>query len=82
MSDWPAPSALGALFRRALLLRVGLAVVLHALSTDALFAPDQDTYHVFSSWLARYWSGDTLVYPWKLLEPGPKRSSPTRSSAP
>jgi len=72
VSDWPAPSALGALFRRALLLRVGLAVVLHALSTDALFAPDQDTYHVFSSWLARYWSGDTLVYPWKLLEPGPK----------
>ena len=72
MSGSPSPHALGALFRRALALRLGLAVVLHALSTDSLFAPDQDTYHVFSAWLARYWSGETLIYPWKLLDPGPK----------
>jgi hypothetical protein len=51
---------------------VVLAVLLHTIATDSLFAPDQDTYHVFSSWLARYWSGDTLIYPWKLLDPGPK----------
>ncbi len=60
------------ILRLALLLRVLMAVVLHQLSTDSLFAPDQQTYDIFAGWLARYWSGDTLVYPWKLLERGPK----------
>jgi len=55
-----------------LLVRIGAAVVLHFLSTDSLFAPDQQTYDAFAGWLARYWSGETLVYPWKLLERGPK----------
>jgi hypothetical protein len=59
------------LLQRALILRVGVALILHLLSTDALFAPDQDTYHYFGAWLAKYWAGDLLVYPWKLLESGP-----------
>jgi len=59
------------LLQRALFLRVGVAIFLHLLSTDALFAPDQETYHYFSAWLAQHWAGDVLVYPWKLLEPGP-----------
>jgi len=64
--------ALLALLRWALALRIAAAVVLHALGTDNLFAPDQLTYHDFAAWLAHYWSGDTLIYPWKLLERGPK----------
>jgi hypothetical protein len=56
----------------ALGLRVVAAVLFHVLGTDNLFAPDQLTYHDFAAWLARYWSGDTLIYPWKLLEHGPK----------
>jgi hypothetical protein len=60
------------ILRWALVVRIVVAVVLHAFSTDSLFAPDQQTYDAFSSWLARYWAGDTLIYPWKLLERGPK----------
>jgi hypothetical protein len=63
---------LATILKWALALRVVSAVVLHLLSTDSLFAPDQQTYDAFAGWLARYWSGDTLVYPWKLLERGPK----------
>lgn len=59
------------LLKRAFILRMGVAILLHLLSTDALFAPDQETYHYFAAWLAKYWSGDFLIYPWKLLEPGP-----------
>ena len=62
---------LGRLLQRAFFLRFAVAVLLHMLSTDALFAPDQETYHYFSSWLAKYWAGDLLIYPWKLLESGP-----------
>ena len=77
----PAPAAAPAsvdgkrlisLLRWALVVRILVAIVLHAFSTDNLFAPDQQTYDAFSAWLARYWSGDTLIYPWKLLERGPK----------
>jgi hypothetical protein len=60
------------LIRFALAIRVVMALVLHFLSTDSLFAPDQATYDHFSAWLSRYWSGETYVYPWKLLESGPK----------
>ena len=71
MSVSPPGPELRQLLQRALVLRVVVAVFLHLLSTDALFAPDQETYHYFSSWLAKYWSGDLLIYPWKLLESGP-----------
>jgi hypothetical protein len=60
------------LLRWALLVRIVAALALHLLSTDNLFAPDQQTYDAFAGWLARYWWGDTLAYPWKLLERGPK----------
>jgi hypothetical protein len=60
------------ILRWALAVRLLVAVVLHVLSTDNLFAPDQQTYDAFAGWLARYWSGETLIYPWKLLERGPK----------
>ena len=65
-------SRLVTILKWALAIRIAVAVVLHVLSTDNLFAPDQQTYDTFAAWLARYWSGDTLVYPWKLLERGPK----------
>ena len=54
-----------------MLLRILMAVVLHLLANDELFAPDQGTYHFYGAWLARYWAGDTLVYPQRLLQPGP-----------
>jgi hypothetical protein len=60
------------LVRWGLALRVLMALLLHVLSTDNLFAPDQATYDTFGAWLSRYWSGETFVYPWKLLERGPK----------
>ena len=59
-------------FLLALGLRVALAVLLHLFVSELAFAPDQATYDFFSGWLARYWSGDTLVYPGKLQAPGPK----------
>jgi hypothetical protein len=65
-----------ALWRRPFLLglglRMALAVLLHLFVSELAFAPDQATYDFFSGWLARYWSGETLVYPAKLLAPGPK----------
>lgn len=60
------------LFGIALGLRLALAVLLHLLVSHELFAPDQTTYDYFAGWLARYWSGETLVYPAKLTAPGPK----------
>jgi hypothetical protein len=60
------------LFFLALGLRVALAILLHLFVDERVFAPDQETYHFFSGWLARYWSGETLVFPPKLLNPGPK----------
>jgi hypothetical protein len=63
-------------WRRAFLaglgLRTSLAVLLHLFVSDLVFAPDQATYDFFSSWLARYWSGETYVFPGKLQAPGPK----------
>ncbi len=53
-------------------LRIGLALLLHLFVSELVFAPDQATYDFFSGWLARYWSGETYVYPGKLLAPGPK----------
>jgi hypothetical protein len=60
------------LFLLGLGLRLGLALLLHLFVDEGVFAPDQGTYHFFSGWLARYWSGETLVFPPKLLNPGPK----------
>ena len=60
------------LFLLALGLRMALAVLLHLFVSEELFAPDQATYDFFSGWLARYWSGETYVFPPKLLNPGPK----------
>jgi hypothetical protein len=71
-SDNPAPEALQRLIQMAFLVRVAAVIVLSLLGAEDIFAPDHETYHFFSGWLARYWSGETLGYPWKLLEPGPK----------
>lgn len=66
----------GAPWRRLFLLGLGLrlvlAVLLHLFVSEHVFAPDQATYDFFSGWLARYWSGETYVFPPKLLNPGPK----------
>ena len=56
----------------AFLVRVAVGVFVAGLNLDDLFAPDHRTYHYFADWLARYWAGDTLAYPWKLLDKGPK----------
>lgn len=60
------------LFGLALALRLALAVLLHLFVSADLFAPDQWTYDYFGGWLARYWTGETLVYPPKLVAAGPK----------
>lgn len=60
------------LFVLALLLRVTLAVLLHLFVSADLFAPDQTTYDYFGGWLARYWTGETFVFPPKLQVAGPK----------
>jgi len=66
------PYPLSALVRNAFLLRFCTAIVLHVFFEETLFAPDQETYHFFSAWLARYWSGESLVYPGRLLIGEPK----------
>jgi hypothetical protein len=58
-------------FRRGLLLRIGLAVILYFFTDELLFAPDQNTYRLLGESLARYWTGETLVYPARLLAGGP-----------
>ena len=63
---------LGRILRWALVIRVVAAVLLHVFVDESVFAPDQRTYHFYGAWLARYWSGDTLVYPPKLLTDQPK----------
>jgi 4-amino-4-deoxy-L-arabinose transferase-like glycosyltransferase len=63
---------LGRILRWALLIRVAAAVILHVFVDESVFAPDQETYHFYGAWLARYWSGDTLVFPPKLLADHPK----------
>jgi hypothetical protein len=60
------------LVEQAILLRCLLAVFLHFVVADEyLFAPDQTVYHADSEWLASYWWGDILVYPMRMLTPGP-----------
>lgn len=61
---------MGVLFRRALWIRLGLAVLLHLFTNDYTFAPDQETYHIWSDYLSQYWTGATPVYPGRLLFPG------------
>ena len=68
----PAPAPWRRAFFTGLGLRAGLALLLHLFVSELVFAPDQATYDFFSGWLARYWSGETYVYPGKLLAPGPK----------
>lgn len=54
---------LGSLVRRAMLLRVLLAILLHFGVDEYAFAPDQETYH-FGGWaLAAYWSGERFAPP-------------------
>ena len=71
MIDSAARAELRKLFRRGLLLRLGLAVVLYLFTDEILFAPDQNTYRLLGESLARYWTGETLVYPGRLLAGGP-----------
>jgi hypothetical protein len=59
------------LVQNAILLRLGLAFVIHFFASEELFAPDQTAYHHWAAWLANYWSGDTLIYPPRLLQSGP-----------
>jgi hypothetical protein len=72
MSGAEAGDPLKSLFYRALFLRVIVALGIHFLTSEELFAPDQRTYHAVGSWLANYWSGDTFVYPPNLLESTPR----------
>lgn len=67
MAEAQAPGAsraeLSQLVRRAMLLRVVLAILLHFFVDEYTFAPDQETYH-FGGWaLAGYWSGERFAPP-------------------
>lgn len=69
--DSETRSELRKLFRRGLLLRMGLAVALYVFTDEFLFAPDQNTYRLLGEALARYWTGEIVVYPPRLLVGGP-----------
>ena len=72
MMDNETRSQLRKLFRRGLLLRMALAAILYFFTDEFLFAPDQNTYRLLGESLAHYWSGETVVYPARLLAGGPK----------
>jgi hypothetical protein len=62
---------LESLFFKALVVRVVLALVLHfGVDNDALFAPDQITYHIVGTSFARYWWGEILTPPSMLVPVG------------
>jgi dolichyl-phosphate-mannose-protein mannosyltransferase len=71
MTDGETRSELRKLFRKGLLLRMGLAVILYLFTDEFLFAPDQNTYRLLGESLARYWTGETVVFPPRLLAGGP-----------
>lgn len=56
-------AALRTTFRRALLVRVAAAIALHLLLPMGTLAPDEQTYDDWSAWIARYWAGETLLFP-------------------
>src|SRR5262245_53811588 len=62
---------LAQLVRRAMVLRVVLAVLLHFFVDEYTFAPDQETYHFGGSALAGYWSGERILPP-SILATSPK----------
>lgn len=51
------------LARTAFTLRVVAALAIHLFVTPYLFAPDEETYHIRGSVLARYWHGEFAVDP-------------------
>ena len=55
--------AVRATVRNAVLLRVFVAILLHLVAPEDLFAPDQVSYHYVGDAYARYWSGETLFWP-------------------
>jgi hypothetical protein len=69
--DSETRAALRRLFRRGLLIRMALAVFLYVFTDEMLFAPDQNTYRQLGESLARYWTGEIVVYPVRLLAGGP-----------
>ena len=71
MIDDETRAQLRRLFRRGLLIRMALAVILYFFTDEFLFAPDQNTYRLLGESLARYWTGETVVYPARLLGGGP-----------
>lgn len=52
-----------ALMRRALVVRVIAAILIHFFVTPYLFAPDEETYHSRSAVLAKYWHGEVAINP-------------------
>lgn len=56
-------AALRATFRQALAVRVGAAIALHLFLPMGTLAPDELTYDDWSAWIARYWAGETLLFP-------------------
>jgi hypothetical protein len=60
------------LFLIALVLRVAVALLIHATVSEEVFAPDQQTYHAFGKFLADRWSLDLPPLPGDGLRQGPK----------
>lgn len=67
----PTNLALADLVRRALVLRVLLAILLHFTVSEYALAPDQETYHFGGAALAAYWSGERFSPP-AILAHSPK----------
>jgi hypothetical protein len=49
--------------RQALMLRIAAAVAVHVFLPMGSLAPDELTYDDWSAWIARYWAGDTFIFP-------------------
>lgn len=62
---------LASLVRRAFVLRLLVAVVLHWTGLSERMAPDERTYSETGALIALYWSGDQLVQPWRLTSDQP-----------
>jgi 4-amino-4-deoxy-L-arabinose transferase-like glycosyltransferase len=62
---------LASLVKKAFVLRVLIAMVLHGTGLSERLAPDERTYSDTGFWIALYWSGEQLLQPWRLTSDQP-----------
>jgi len=66
------PPELRGIVTRALVLRVLLVLLIHGFDIEDRFAADHYTYNSVAMLLASYWSGDSPLFPWKILSGDPR----------